>query len=94
MASTTSGRKAETILRAWKTPSGTRAMSFTLAGEIIFSGLAERRILPVATALNRMPSLAATRASRLSAVPTHRTSSARPLAMSLPCSVRTAVSAG
>lgn len=82
------------IFRAWATPSGTRAMSRTLAGLTIFSGLLERRILPVATVVNAMPSAGATRASRPSAVPIHSTSSVLPSAANLPRNVRIAVRAG
>lgn len=37
----------ETIVRACVTPSGTRPMSRTLAGETSFNGLLLRRTLPV-----------------------------------------------
>ncbi len=64
---------------ACSTPSGTRAMSRTFAGDAILSGFFERRILPVATVVKAMPATGATRASSPSAVPIHRASSGPPL---------------
>ncbi len=80
--------------RAWITPSGTRAMSRTFAGDASFSGFLERRILPVTTVVKGMPSAGATLDSRPVAVPIHSVSSARPWAASRACRVRTAVNAG
>ncbi|KJY26875.1 hypothetical protein VR46_39730 [Streptomyces sp. NRRL S-444] len=69
-------------------------MPFTFAADSILRGFAERRIFPVATVLNAIPSAGATRASSPSSVPIHRTSSVLPAAVRRPCKVRIAVRAG